>query len=95
MAGDDVLNHDEAQKGTTAIRGLVTGDVQAGDDVIVTINHVQYTGHVMTIPTMPGQLAYEVDVPTSELQAHPTFDVSIKQKYCDRFGAENHHHRHG
>ncbi|MHA0813558.1 Ig-like domain-containing protein [Citrobacter portucalensis] len=78
VAGDDVLNHDEAQKGTTAIRGLVSGDVQAGDDVIVTINHVQYTGHVMTIPTMPGQLAYEVDVPTSELQAHPTFDVSIK-----------------
>ncbi|MDM2900590.1 Ig-like domain-containing protein, partial [Citrobacter sp. Cpo037] len=78
VAGDDVLNHDEAQKGTTAIRGLVTGDVQAGDDVIVTIDHVQYTGHVMTIPTMPGQLAYEVDVPTSELQAHPTFDVSIK-----------------
>ncbi|MGV4054509.1 retention module-containing protein [Citrobacter portucalensis] len=78
VAGDDVLNHDEAQKGTTAIRGLVTGDVQAGDDVIVTINHVQYTGHVMTIPTMPGQLAYEVDVPTSELQAYPTFDVSIK-----------------
>ena len=78
VAGDDVLNHDEAQKGTTAIRGLVTGDVQAGDEVIVTINHVQYSGHVMTIPTMPGQLAYEVDVPTSELQAHPTFDVSIK-----------------
>nr|WP_289711033.1 Ig-like domain-containing protein [Citrobacter portucalensis] len=78
VAGDDVLNHDEAQKGTTAIRGLVSGDVQAGDEVIVTINHVQYSGHVMTIPTMPGQLAYEVDVPTNELQAHPTFDVSIK-----------------
>ncbi|MEG9608485.1 retention module-containing protein [Citrobacter portucalensis] len=78
VAGDDVLNRDEAQKGTTAIRGLVSGDVQAGDEVIVTINHVQYSGHVMTIPTMPGQLAYEVDVPTNELQAHPTFDVSIK-----------------
>ncbi|MDN8557521.1 retention module-containing protein [Citrobacter werkmanii] len=77
VAGDDVLNHDEAQKGTTAIRGLVSGDVQAGDEVIVTINHVQYTGHVMSIPTMPGQLAYEVDVPTNELQAHPMFDVSI------------------
>ncbi|WP_336284842.1 retention module-containing protein [Citrobacter arsenatis] len=78
VAGDDILNHDEAQKATTVIRGLVTGDVQAGDNVMVTINHVQYTGHVMTIPTMPGQLAYEVDVPTNELQAHPTFDVSIK-----------------
>lgn len=77
VAGDDVLNHDEAQKATTAIRGLVSGDVQSGDEVIVTINHVQYTGHVMSLPTMPGQLAYEVDVPTSELQAHPTFDVSI------------------
>lgn len=77
VAGDDVLNHDEAQKATTAIRGLVSGDVQAGDEVIVTINHVQYTGHVMSIPTMPGQLAYEVDVPTNELQAHPMFDVSI------------------
>ncbi|MCT7085355.1 Ig-like domain-containing protein, partial [Salmonella enterica] len=42
VAGDDVLNHDEAQKATTAIRGLVSGDVQAGDEVIVTINHVQY-----------------------------------------------------
>ncbi|MGU0039950.1 retention module-containing protein [Citrobacter freundii complex sp. 2025EL-00176] len=80
VAGDDVLNHDEAQKATTVIRGLVTGDVQVGDDVIVTINNVPYTGHVKAIPTMPGQLAYEVDVPTTALQAHPSFDVSVTVK---------------
>ncbi|MBJ9296770.1 retention module-containing protein [Citrobacter werkmanii] len=80
VAGDDVLNHDEAQKATTVIRGLVTGDVQVGDDVIVTINNVPYIGHVKAIPTMPGQLAYEVDVPTTALQAHPSFDVSVTVK---------------
>jgi ribosomal 50S subunit-recycling heat shock protein len=89
VAGDDVLNHDEAQKGTTAIRGMVTGDVQPGDDVIVTINNVQHTGHVVTIPTMPGQLAYEVNVPTSELQAHPTFDVSVSVKNAAGIGSDN------
>ncbi|MDV0514297.1 retention module-containing protein [Citrobacter portucalensis] len=80
VAGDDVLNHDEALKSTTPIRGFVTGDVHIGDDVIVTINHVSYTGHVKAIPTMPGQLAYEVDVPTTALQAHPSFDVSVTVK---------------
>ncbi|EGT0662587.1 retention module-containing protein [Citrobacter werkmanii] len=89
VAGDDVLNHDEAQKGTTAIRGLVTGDVQPGDDVIVTINNVQHIGHVVTIPTMPGQLAYEVNVPTSELQAHPTFNVSVSVKNAAGIGSDN------
>lgn len=80
VAGDDVLNHDEALKSTTPIRGFVTGDVHIGDDVIVTINNVSYTGHVKAIPTMPGQLAYEVDVPTTALQAHPSFDVSVTVK---------------
>ena len=80
VAGDDVLNHDEALKSTTPIRGLVTGDVHIGDDVIVTINNVPYTGYVKAIPTMPGQLAYEVDVPTTALQAHPSFDVSVTVK---------------
>ncbi|MFL4399519.1 retention module-containing protein [Citrobacter portucalensis] len=80
VAGDDVLNHDEALKSTTPIRGFVTGDVHIGDDVIVTINNVSHTGHVKAIPTMPGQLAYEVDVPTTALQAHPSFDVSVTVK---------------
>ncbi|MCX9019413.1 Ig-like domain-containing protein [Citrobacter portucalensis] len=77
VTGDDILNGAEAQKPTTPIRGLVTGDAHVGDVVTVIINHQSHTGKVFEIPGLPGELAWQVDVPSSELKAHPTFDVSI------------------
>ncbi|MDA8498943.1 retention module-containing protein [Citrobacter sp. Igbk 17] len=77
VTGDDVLNGAEAQKPTTPIRGLVTGDAHVGDVVTVIINHQPHTGNVFEIPGLPGELAWQVDVPSSELKTHPTFDVSI------------------
>ena len=91
VAGDDILNHDEALKSTTSIRGLVTGDAHIGDDVIVTINNVPYKGSVKAIPTMPGQLVYEVNVPTTELQAHPSFDVAITVKNAAGIATDSAH----
>lgn len=77
VTGDDVLNGAEAQKPTTPIRGRVTGDAHVGDDVTVTLNNHHYTGKVSEIPGLPGEMTWLVDVPSSELKAHPTFDVSI------------------
>ena len=77
VTGDDVLNGAEAQKPTTSIRGRVTGDAHVGDDVTVTLNNHHYTGKVSEIPGLPGEMTWRVDVPSSELKAHPTFDVSI------------------
>ena len=77
VAGDDVLNHDEAGKPTTPVRGLLTGDVSVNDTVIVTINGHQYPGKVIQIPGLPGEFGYQVDVPTDVLKAHPTFEVSV------------------
>ncbi|HBU6169179.1 TPA: retention module-containing protein [Citrobacter freundii] len=74
VAGDDILNQQEAQKNKTPIRGLVSGDAHVGDDVIVTINNIPYHGKAIAIA---GLLGYQVDVPTDVLTAHPTFDVSI------------------
>ena len=77
VTGDDVLNGAEAQKPTTPIRGRVTGDAHVGDDVTVTLNNHHYTGKVSEIPGLPGEMTWRVDVPSSELKAHPMFDVSI------------------
>ena len=77
VTGDDVLNGAEAQKPTTPIRGRVTGDAHVGDDVTVIINNQSHTGKVFEIPGLTGEMAWRVDVPSSELKAHPTFDVSI------------------
>ncbi|MEB2420120.1 retention module-containing protein [Citrobacter sp. R-1.5.2] len=77
VTGDDVLNGAEAQKPTTPIRGRVTGDAHVGDDVTVTLNNHHYTGKVSEIPGLPGEMTWRVDVPSSELKTHPTFDVSI------------------
>ena len=77
VAGDDVLNHAEAGKPTTPVRGLLTGDVSINDTVIVTVNGHPYPGKVIQIPGLPGEFGYQVDVPTDVLKAHPTFEVSI------------------
>ncbi|MCE9796784.1 retention module-containing protein [Citrobacter portucalensis] len=77
VTGDDILNGAEAQKTTTPIRGLVIGDAHVGDVVTVIINHQSHTGKVFEIPGLPGELAWQVDVSSSELKTHPTFEVSI------------------
>lgn len=77
VAGDDVLNRDEAHKATTPVRGMVTGDAHVDDIVTVTVNGVDYHGKVFQIPGLPGELGYQVNVPSTVLEQHPAFDVSI------------------
>ena len=77
VTGDDVLNYDEAHQATTPVRGRVSGDVHANDIVIVTVNGVDYQEKVFAIPGLSGEFGYQVNVPSTVLQSHPTFDVSI------------------
>ncbi|QMB04965.1 retention module-containing protein [Citrobacter freundii] len=91
VTGDDVLNHDEAQKTTTPVRGRVTGDVHANDVVTVTVNGVDYHGKVFAIPGLSGEFGYQVDVPSNVLQAHPTFDVSVTVTEGNLTGSDTQH----
>ncbi|MCS3465732.1 hypothetical protein M2374_003875, partial [Citrobacter sp. JUb117] len=91
VTGDDVLNHDEAQKTTTPVRGRVTGDVHANDVVTVTVNGVDYHGKVFAIPGLSGEFGYQVDVPSNVLQAHPMFDVSVTVTEGNLTGSDTQH----
>ncbi|KFC78303.1 retention module-containing protein, partial [Buttiauxella agrestis] len=64
VAGDDTVNHNESRM-PTLISGVVSGDAQAGDKVVVSVNGHEYRGEVVTDEN--GQLRYEVPVPTNAL----------------------------
>ncbi|MFB0713955.1 retention module-containing protein, partial [Buttiauxella noackiae] len=64
VAGDNVVNATESRM-PTMISGVVSGDAQAGDKVVVSVNGHQYRGDVVTDEN--GQLRYEVPVPTHVL----------------------------
>ncbi|MEW7312171.1 retention module-containing protein [Buttiauxella gaviniae] len=64
VAGDDTVNATESRM-PTMISGTVSGDAQAGDKVVVSVNGHEYRGEVVTDEN--GQLRYTVPVPTSAL----------------------------
>ncbi|MGK7246738.1 retention module-containing protein [Buttiauxella agrestis] len=64
VAGDDTVNRNESRM-PTLISGVVSGDAQAGDKVVVSVNGHEYRGDVVTDEN--GQLRYEVPVPTAAL----------------------------
>ncbi|MCS3603139.1 ribosomal 50S subunit-recycling heat shock protein [Buttiauxella sp. BIGb0471] len=64
VAGDNVVNAAESRM-PTMISGVVSGDAQAGDHVVVSVNGHEYRGDVVTDEN--GQLRYEVPVPTAAL----------------------------
>ncbi|SKA05832.1 hypothetical protein SAMN02745127_01988, partial [Oceanospirillum multiglobuliferum] len=77
IAGDDVLNVDEALRNKTTITGSVGHDVQAGDTVTLTVNGEYYKGDVFEDN---GQLVYKIDVDTNNLEADNEIDASVSIK---------------
>ncbi|OAT22803.1 hypothetical protein M977_01428 [Buttiauxella gaviniae ATCC 51604] len=75
IAGNDVINKVESEKGTTTIRGTVTGDVHAGEFVTLHIGNQDIPVKVVDRPHLPGELGYEIEVDTKLLMAHP--DISV------------------
>ncbi|WBM71397.1 retention module-containing protein [Buttiauxella sp. WJP83] len=64
VAGDNTVNTAESRM-PTLISGEVTGDVQAGDHVVVSVNGKEFYGAVTVDEN--GHLRYEVPVPTDAL----------------------------
>ncbi|SMP36210.1 Ig-like domain-containing protein, partial [Oceanospirillum linum] len=75
IAGDDVLNAEEADKEFTSITGTVGGDVKAGDEVTLTVNGETYTGNV--VENTAGDLTYSIPVKTDDLEADNSIDASV------------------
>ncbi|OOV85784.1 hypothetical protein BTA35_0216825, partial [Oceanospirillum linum] len=75
IAGDDVLNAEEADKEFTSVTGTVGGDVKAGDEVTLTVNGETYTGNV--VENTAGDLTYSIPVKTDDLEADNSIDASV------------------
>ncbi len=72
IAGDNVLNATEAGQDNTTVSGTATGgDITDGDTVTVTVNGNDYT------TTVDEDGNYSVEVPTSDVIADGTVDVSV------------------
>jgi ribosomal 50S subunit-recycling heat shock protein len=75
IAGNDVINKAESEKGTTTIRGTVEGDVKAGEFVTLHIGNQNIPVEITERPNLPGELGYEIQVDTKLLMDHP--DISV------------------
>ncbi|OOV85842.1 hypothetical protein BTA35_0216515, partial [Oceanospirillum linum] len=75
IAGDDVLNAEEADQEFTSVTGTVGGDVKAGDEVTLTVNGETYTGAVTDDGN--GNLTYSIPVKTDDLEADDSIDASV------------------
>lgn len=64
MSNDDVLNNVEAGKPTTIITGSVTGDVEVGDQVTVTVNGKDLPA---IVSDSGGKKVFRVEVSTVDL----------------------------
>ncbi|MCE0815026.1 Ig-like domain-containing protein, partial [Buttiauxella sp. S04-F03] len=82
VAGDNVVNAAESRM-PTMISGVVSGDAQAGDKVVVSVNGHEYRGDVVTDEN--GQLRYEVPVPTHALNEGSN-DVQVMVTGVDASG---------
>jgi hypothetical protein len=82
VAGDDTVNATESRM-PTMISGTVSGDAQAGDHVVVSVNGREYRGEVVTDEN--GQLRYTVPVPTSVL-SEGSNDVQVMVTGVDASG---------
>ncbi|WP_157093395.1 Ig-like domain-containing protein, partial [Buttiauxella brennerae] len=82
VAGDNVVNAAESRM-PTLISGVVSGDAQAGDHVVVSVNGHEYRGDV--VADANGQLRYEVPVPTAALNEGNN-DVQVMVTSLDASG---------
>ncbi|MDM2928947.1 retention module-containing protein [Citrobacter sp. Cm046] len=75
VSDDNVLNLDDSQKPTTEISGTVTGDVHAGNNVIVHVNGNDLNAIIEHGPS--GELTFKVRVNTSELLQNPEITYTV------------------
>ncbi|MCE0811767.1 retention module-containing protein, partial [Buttiauxella sp. W03-F01] len=82
VAGDDTVNATESRM-PTLISGEVSGDAQAGDHVVVSVNGHEFRGDVVTDEN--GQLRYNIPVPTQALNEGSN-DVQVMVTGTDSAG---------
>ncbi|WP_183270522.1 retention module-containing protein [Buttiauxella sp. A111] len=82
VAGDNTVNAHESRM-PTLISGAVTGDAQAGDRVVVSVNGQSFYGEVTVDEN--GHLRYEVPVPTNAL-SEGSNDVQVMVTGVDDAG---------
>jgi uncharacterized membrane protein len=70
IAGDDVINGEEAQ-GPVTITGSVGGDAREGDTVTLTVGGETFTG------TVTSDLTYVIEVPGSLLAQHDNVEANV------------------
>ncbi|GGX90318.1 hypothetical protein GCM10007160_17210 [Litchfieldella qijiaojingensis] len=70
IAGDDVVNGDEASQ-TLTVTGSITGDAGAGDSVTLTVGDQEFTG------TVDADGNYAIDVPGSVLAENGQIEASV------------------
>nr|WP_255669065.1 Ig-like domain-containing protein [Buttiauxella sp. A2-C1_F] len=84
VAGDDTVNAIESRM-PTMITGNVDGDAKVGDNVVVTVNGLRFSGEV--VPGDDGKLHYEIPLPNSALKEGPN-DVHVSVTSHDAAGNE-------
>lgn len=72
---DNTLNGDELKHGYTLVSGSVKGEMNPGDPLTLTINHVVYNGFVEDLGN--GKMGYHIPVSTADLKADPHIHASI------------------
>ncbi|MBE2899219.1 Ig-like domain-containing protein, partial [Pasteurellaceae bacterium 20609_3] len=81
VAGDDnQLSLDEAKQPTAEVKGTVTGEFKAGDEVVVTVDGNEHK------TTVNGEGKFTVNVPVSELQQDADKKVEAKITATDAAG---------
>ncbi|MBJ3592292.1 retention module-containing protein [Salmonella enterica subsp. enterica serovar Saintpaul] len=75
VSGDNVLSLDDSHKAMTEISGTVTGDVHAGNNVIVHVNGNDLNAKIENGPN--GELTFKVSVNTSELLQDPKITYTV------------------
>ncbi|WP_445006117.1 retention module-containing protein [Halomonas mongoliensis] len=76
IAGDDVINGEEAEEGNQiTITGTVSGDARVDDEVTLTVGGETFTGQVTADDD--GNLVYAIDVPGSLLAANDSVSAEV------------------
>ncbi|MCE0827396.1 retention module-containing protein [Buttiauxella sp. A2-C2_NF] len=88
VTGDNVINHLESKQQHTHITGTITGEINVGDKVFITVNNISYETTVIQLPHQNGALGYSLDVVTKDLLADPYPTVHVVAH--DAAGNENH-----
>ncbi|XGA79600.1 DUF5801 domain-containing protein [Halomonas sp. CH40] len=75
IAGDDIINTEEADQEFTTISGTVSGDVVVGDTVTLSVNGTTTTTDVLE--DGDGNLIYSTTVATADLLADNSIQASV------------------